>query len=226
MLLTTTTKTQKACTFVILTLIPLCFGAWRVVKITTNCEQKLTFFLKLHYNNDFWIGEDLYGECGQSNLIQVFLAGEKVIVKKTELAQFEKWDWIEQAKKAIRTETPYLLLPNSNQVIDNEAIGVKLRAPKYNNRLFNKFSDEFSENCATQWNQQMKEEGVDTPQTWDLDLDLAYYHPNGLYFNYQIEKVFIFPESNYLLLMTKNNLRCASGDTMNGFLIFKFKVVK
>lgn len=225
-MLPTTTKTQRLCSFVALTCVSLCFGSWTTHSFTTNCEQKLTFFFKLHYDNTFWIGEDLYGECGQSNLIQIFLTGEKAITKKTELAQFEKWDWIEQAKKAISTETPYSLLPNANQVIDNELYGIKLRVPKYNNRLFNKFSDEFSENCAFQWNQQMKEEGIDIPQTWDMDLDLAYYHPNGLYFNYQIEKVFIFPESNYLLMMTKNSLRCAGGDTMNGFLIFKFKAVK
>lgn len=225
-MLSTTTKTQKLCAFVVLFLMFFGFGSWTVRHLTTNCEQKLTFFFKLHYDNTFWIGEDLYGECGQSNLIQIFLTGEKASVKKTELAQFEKWDWIEQAKKAIRTESPYSLSPNSNQVIDNELYGIKLRAPKYNSRLLNRFSDEFAENCASQWNQKMKEEGIDIPQTWDMDLSLAYYHPQGLYFNYQIEKVFIFPESNYLLLMTKNTLRCAGGDTMNGFLIFKFKVVK
>jgi hypothetical protein len=201
-------------------------GAWTGHSITTNCEQKLTFFFKLHYDNTFWIGEDLYGECGQSNLIQVFLNREKAIVKKTELAQFEKWDWVEQAKKAIRVETPYVLSPNSNQVIDNESYGIKLRAPKYNGRLLNKFSNEFAENCAYQWNQAMQEEGINTPDSWDMELDLVYFHPNGLYFNYQMEKVFIFPESNFLLVMTKNEIRCASGDTMNGFLIFKFKTVK
>jgi hypothetical protein len=127
----------------------------------------------------------------------------------------------------MRVESPYSLFPNANQVIDNELYGIKLRAPKYNNRLFNKFEEEFAENCAYQWNTKMQEEGIDLPQTgWDMELDLAYFHPNGLYFNYQIEKVFIFPESNYILMMTKNNLKCAGGDTMNGFLIFKFKVVK
>ena len=207
-----------------LSVLLVMMGAW--TNVTTNCEQKFTFFFKQHYDNTFWIGEDLYGECGQSNLIQIFLVGEKATVKKTELAVFEKWDWIEQAKKAIRIESPYMLSPNTNQVIDNELYGVKLRAPKYNSRLLNKFSDEFSENCAYHWNQQMKEGGIDIPQTWDMELDLIHFHPHGLYFNYQIEKVFIFPESNYLLVMTKNNIRCISGDTTNGFLIFKFQVEK
>ena len=217
-------KLHKALLLVLFVCIAFFLTSWKF--LTTNCEQKLTFFFKSQYENTFWLGEDLYGECGQSNLIQIFWTGEKPFVRKTELAQFEKWDWIEQTKKAMRVEMPYSLIPNSNQVIDNELYGIKLRAPRTNDRLYNKFYEGFSENCAYQWNMKMKEEGIDMPQTWDMELDLAYYHPNGLYINYQIERVFIFPESNYLLLMTKNTTKCPSGDTMNGFLIFKFKVVK
>lgn len=193
---------------------------------TTNCDQKFTFFFKLQYDNVFWIGEDLFGECGESNLIQVFLGNDKQIIKKMPLAQFERWEWVEHIKKAMRTEISYALEVSSKQIIDDESRGIKLRTPKENNRLMNQFNNEFGENCAKQWNQKMKTDGIDEPQTWDMELDLVYYHPDGLYFNYQMEKVFVFPESSHLLIMTKQAQRCAGGDTMDGFMIFKFKTLK
>lgn len=190
---------------------------------TTNCEQKFTFFFKVQYDHTFWIGEDLYGECGQSNLIQVFLKEGKPLIKKIELAHFENWEWIEPVKKAIRVEKPYVFVPNGSKIIEDASTGLKIKPPKPNNRLYNLFAENFAENCARQWNNSMKEDGIDTPQTWDIDLDLVYYYPDGLYFNYDIEKVFMFPESSLLLVMTKNKEKCAGGDTMDGFLIFKFK---
>lgn len=194
---------------------------------TTNCDQKFTFFFKMQHDDVFWIGEDLFGECGQSNLIQVFLRGEKPSAKKIELAQFERWEWIEHAKKAMKTEVCYPLQLNSKQEINDEVLGIKLRAPKVNNRAMNQFTEEFAENCARQWNQKMGEDGIDAPVAdWDMELELAYYHADGLYCNYQIEKAFVFPESSYLLVMTKQAQRCAGGDTMNGFLIFKFTSTK
>ncbi|MCU0393184.1 MAG: hypothetical protein MUE81_18890 [Thermoflexibacter sp.] len=204
-------------------LLPL--GSFTNNVLTTNCDQKFTFFFKMQYDDTFWIGEDLYGECGQSNLIQIFLSGEKVQAKKMELAQFEKWDWIEQAKKVMRIESPFTFIPNSSQTIENDNIGIKLRKPKYNPDLLNKFSDEFVGSCAKQWNQKMGIKGIDLPQSWSWDLDLVYYHPDGLYFNYQIDKVYVFPESNFLLVMTKYDKRCAGGDTMNGFMLLKFKEI-
>jgi hypothetical protein len=193
---------------------------------TTNCDQKFTLFFKLAYEDIFWIGEDLYGECGQSSLLQVFVAGEKTLVKKMELAEFERWDWIDQARKAMRTEKPILILPNADNKVEYEALGIKLRNPKENYFLKKQFDREFAENCAYQWNQKMQKTGIDEPQTWDLDLDLVYYYANGLYFNYQIEKVYVFPESNLLCVMTYNENRCAGSDTMHGFLIFRFKVAR
>ncbi|TAH22542.1 MAG: hypothetical protein EAZ08_01335 [Cytophagales bacterium] len=194
---------------------------------TTNCDQKFTFFFKLQYDDVFWIGEDLFGECGQSNLIQVFLRGDKPSGKKIELDQFERWEWIDHAKKAMKTEVCYPLKLDSKQEIDDEVLGIKLRSPKHNNRAMNQFEEEFAENCARQWNQKMKTDGIDEPIVdWDTELELAYYHADGLYFNYQIEKAFVFPESSYLLIMTKQAQRCAGGDTMDGFMIFKFKSLK
>jgi len=195
--------------------------------MTTNCEQKFIFFFKLQNDDTFWIGEDLFGECGQSNLIQVFLKGDKPLAKETELAQFERWEWIEHAKKAMKTEVCYPLKVDSKQEIDDEVLGIKLRSPKNNNRAMNHFNEEFAENCARQWNQKMKTDGIDEPiVAWDMELELAYYHADGLYFNYQIEKAFVFPESSYLVIMTKQAQRCAGGDTMDGFMIFKFKTLK
>ncbi len=192
---------------------------------TTNCDQKFTFFFKLQYDNTFWIGEDLFGECGESNLIQIFLENEKLMVKKMPLAEFERWEWIEPIRKAMRTEIFYALEVGSKQVIDDDSRGIKLSKPKENKRLMSQFTKEFAENCAKQWNQQMQADGIDEPQTLGMDLDLVYYHPDGLYFSYQMEKVFVFPESGHLLIMTKQAKRCAGGDTMDGFMIFKFKTL-
>lgn len=175
---------------------------------TTNCEQKFTFFFKLQYDDVFWIGEDLFGECGESNLIQVFFGEGKSSLKKMPLSQFERWEWIESVKKAMRTEVFHTQEMDKEQVIDNEDMGIKLRTPKENNRLENDFTEKFAKNCARQWNERMKIDGIVEPIAWDMELDLVYYHPDGLYFNYKIEKVFIFPESDHLLIMTKQPMRC------------------
>ncbi|OQA00291.1 MAG: hypothetical protein BWY71_00770 [Planctomycetes bacterium ADurb.Bin412] len=56
-----------------------------------------------------------------------------------------------------------------------------------------------------------------------LSARLVYFYPAGLYVNYEIDRVYYFPKSRYLLIFTRQPQKAVGLDTMHGFLLFRLE---
>lgn len=189
---------------------------------SANCTQEYKFILKTEADNVFWVEEDIFGECSASNLIQIFTKNQPVIATKTEIS-FQQWDWTTHIKGAIRCEQA-IEMNAQNGALLLETMNLKLRNPKFNNELRQRFISEFSNDCAKQWNSAMGRQGVELPRTDNnLVLDLVYINPEGLYLDYKLVSGYAFPHSNLILIITTNDHKCARNNGTNGFMICRYR---
>ncbi|MCS6967173.1 MAG: hypothetical protein RMJ44_02060 [Cytophagales bacterium] len=209
-----------------LPLILLCSSARLNSSYSNHCEQEYRLLFKEKETDAFWIAEDLYGECSQSNLIQVDLSHAVPVQRVTPLREFGKWNVLESTLSTAIDIAPHTQILPQNGILHIEQIGVKLRTPERNPVLEDIYKRDFHEECAKQWNEAMKEQGINLPLVSGLHKitpKLLYASPNGLYFNYQIERAHYFPEGRLIIIFTKNNFfRCSSEVvTMHGFMILR-----
>ncbi|MCU0451732.1 MAG: hypothetical protein MUC97_18110 [Bernardetiaceae bacterium] len=190
---------------------------------STNCEQAYRLLFKARHEPTFWIGEDLYGECGQSNLVQISLE-PAAAATRLPLAKFAEWGWAEGLKANFATE-PAEELPSQGAEARHHHMALALQAPPENAKLDLLFKQEFGEYCAPQFNKILGRAAIDLPRFEGARADLLYHSPGGLYFNYRLGKAYLFPDSRLLLVFTKNPLRCQGGDTAHGFLIFRLQYI-
>jgi hypothetical protein len=192
-----------------------------------NCTQEFRFFFKNKHDNVFWIGENKYGECGESNLIQIYIDenNNKSYAKHTELKDFDNWAWITKAKESIKIEDVIMQKGENGQILF-PAMELSILPPLENPKLQNLKDNHYKNECAKVWNNLLGNEGIDLPMMIGLNSKLIYHYNEGLYFNYSIESVYIFPSSRYLILFTKNKNVCNGENSTHGFMIFKFEVLK
>lgn len=192
--------------------------------VSNQCEQSYRLLFKESERNVFWVAENIYGECSQSNLIQIDAEFSGATIRKTTLKEFDKWMMLEQSlKQAIDHEMPLEVLP-ANGTLAIATLGVKLRTPERNRTLETMYRKEFTSECASKWNEGMANVGIDLPVViGNGTCKLLYASPDGLYFNYQIDKAYYFTESRLIIIFTKNNsFRCNSEvATMHGFMILR-----
>ncbi|MDW8204334.1 MAG: hypothetical protein RMJ87_04820 [Cytophagales bacterium] len=173
-----------------------------------------------------WIAETLDGECSHANLIQVDLEHDKPIARQTALRDFNSWVQLkQQLQNAIEYEEPIEILPE-NGVLLLRKRNARLVTPDRNQSLEKDYLRDFSAECARKWNDATREAGIDLPTVnGKLQLKLLYYSPDGLYFNYSIDKAYYFANSNLICIFTKNNFfKCNSQVTsMHGFMILEIK---
>lgn len=208
-----------------LLLLPLLAVAVKPAPPPSNqCEQSYRLLFKERERDVFWIAENLYGECSQSNLIQVDVSRPEPHSRSTALKEFDQWRMLEQTlKQAIEHEQPTEILPR-NGVLTLGNTGVKIKAPERNKTLEQMYLQDFFSECARQWNDGMRQAGIDMPVISGAAVPkLLYVSPDGLYFNYRIDKAYLFPDSRTLILFTKNNtFRCNSEiSSMHGFMIMR-----
>lgn len=206
-----------------LSIVSICYSVNPPV-VSNRCEQSYRLLFKEADRSAFWIAENIYGECSQSNLIQVEVESSGVISRKTTLNEFDKWTPLEQSlKQAINHEIPLEVLP-VNGTLSIETLGVRLRTPERNRILENMYLKQFNSECASRWNAGMANAGINLPVvTGNGTCRLLYASPDGLYFNYQIDKAYYFAESRLIIIFTKNNsFQCNSEiATMHGFMILR-----
>lgn len=195
--------------------------------VSNGCSQEYKFFFKNKHDDTFWIGENLYGECGTSSLIQVFIdnKGQVPTARVTELRDFDSWAWIETAQRSVQTDEVIMLSAENGQIIF-PSMKLKIAPPPNNVKLQTLKHNEFHDECAKTWNKQMGKNGIDMPVMEGFKTNLVYHYAGGLYFNYFIDKVYIFPQSRYMVLFTKNQQKCETAGTMYGFMILSFEMVK
>lgn len=203
--------------------VGLHLSATPINSLTTFCEQEFLFFFKTRYHeHTLWIGENRYGECGSSNLWQVFIPNDSSIVaKRTKMKRFNDWIWAEKLQLTLEEEKPLQLIDQDDRGCGYKNLGIRVNNPKSNPKLKQLFEDNFAQDCALQWTQATGRNGIDMPKFEGFTGNLLYYYPMGLYFDYQITKAYLFPISKLLLVFTRNSRRCLGGDTMHGFLVFR-----
>ncbi|WP_448519764.1 hypothetical protein [Rhodoflexus sp.] len=192
--------------------------------VSNQCDQSYRLLFKEKERDLFWIAENIYGECSQSNLIQIDLSSLAVHTRVTPIKEFDRWGVLEQAlKHSIDYELPIEIMPR-NGVLSLDLIGIKLRTPERHKQFEQMYRKDFSSECARQWNEGMGLGGIVLPvASGNIAPKLLYASPNGLYFNYQIDRAYYFADSRLIIIFTKNNEFRCNGDvaSMHGFLILR-----
>ncbi len=195
-------------------------------KRTGGCNQEFKFFFKSKHDDAFWIGENLYGDCGESHLIQIFSSSQGnqfYETKLTELKEFDSWHWVEQANQVLKTEE-YIAVKSYNGSVNFPVTNISLSPPVANSFLLTQKQTSFPYDCAKHWNKNMGKQGIDLPICKGIKPELVYFYKEGLYFNYTIEQAYLFTQSKYILLFTKSQHTCNGESTMHGFMLLKFTI--
>jgi hypothetical protein len=195
------------------------------LSFTQGCPQEYKFFFKNKHDDTFWIGENLYGECEKSSLIQLFIDSRTNTCTEriSEFKSFDRWESIVDMQKHMATDHVIILNGQQGQ-INYSAMQMQLISPPTNIKLQTLKQNEYHDDCAKVWNSQMGSKGIDMPQIKGAKISLVHAYSGGLYFNYSIDKAYIFPDSRYIVLFTQNKAICESTSTMHGFMVFKFSM--
>ncbi len=193
------------------------------VYVTSSCKQVFNFMgLSEGPKPVFWITEDLSGECNTSRLLQVVMADSTPFVIYTELKESGNWDWFKKGVEYLQMK-PALRLNNQDGIWTVERETWRIKTPSHDQNLseaFDKHIRAGGSNGIT-WNKDRVSDGVILPQVEDAKTNLVYYYRAGLYINYEIDKVYYFPNFGYLLIFTRQSKLAIGLDTMHGFVILK-----
>lgn len=187
----------------------------------SGCVQQYNFFLKAQFNDLFWIGESISGDCRSSKLIQILLEeGKEPQIISLMLKDYNRWQWIESAEDYLRRETSVELEKRGNTFVEKGS-NLKVKPAPYNNSLLQFYQEKYNGVCAEEWNEIVKSQGIKEPEISGWKSELKYAHPKGLYFNYEISNVIFFPDTQYLLVFTQHSMRCVGDNTQHGFMLLK-----
>ena len=189
-----------------------------------NCQQAHNFFFKAKSSDLFWVGESWDGNCQQSQLIQVLLSpNEAAQVIKLPLLDYNDWKWAENGKDYVRSETA-VRFNKSGSIFTSSSANFTVKAPAFKPQLYNLYYEQYNGTCPEQWNENFGYTSIVIPKLrGDKSYELVYAYPGGFYFNYQIDQVIYFPDSQYLLVFTENAILCSENKSTYGFLLLKKK---
>lgn len=190
--------------------------------LTTNCTQSFALLAKT--DRVLWIALDVNGECYYSHLLQLIITDSAVLeVPPTQLKKFSDWEEIKRGIKHFHIDSLIRLEPSNGSWITSKHSWT-LRAAESNHQLFERYSQfhkQFANDNGRLWNQTMGKAGIDLPIFKDIEMELIYAFPAGLYVNYQIAEAFFFEGYGQLLVFTRQKILANSKNTMHGFLLFK-----
>ena len=199
------------------TLLSFCFMAcfWPIhtVFATTNCIQEFFFFGLV--DDVFWIGENISGECTVSYIHQVHSNDSSNVLVSSSLKEYNDWTWLKNGmghlnlEKFIRAKR----LTAGWQIED-----FTIKNPVSNQRLLDSFLEDWN---ILEWNEKEGIKGIVLPQIKNRKTQLLYTYPSGLYINYEINNVYYFPDSKYLLIFTHQPITAPGADTWHGFMILR-----
>ena len=190
-----------------------CFWPIHTLFATTNCVQEFIFFGLV--GDVFWIGENISGECITSYLHQVHINDSSNELISSSLEECNDWTWLKSGiscmnlEKSIRAKR----LTAGWQIED-----FTIKNPVSNQRLL----DSFLVDCnILEWNEKEGIKGIVLPQIKNRKTQLLYTYPYGLYIDYEINNVYYFPDSKYLLIFTHQPITASGADTLHGFIILR-----
>lgn len=197
-----------------------------------NCTQIFNFVCKTQFDDLFWIVEHRAGECNNSTLLQVLIEpkkrktpGSKELYEPKAIPlvfrDYNDMRWVESSRGYLRTEM-FEELQQKGNAFEDPQTKLSIKPPRYNRHQHNLYVEQFANACGEEWNDVNEQAGVDPPRiSGKNECCVVYWHPKGLYINYEISRVLFFPDTNYLVVFTTNEIRCTGNNTMDGFLILK-----
>ncbi len=169
-----------------------------------------------------WIAEDMYEPAKRSRLHQVIVSDANVMAAVAELSNFSDWYPAKQLVDRLQEER-FIELDKKRDYIGNKELLIEIRVPKKSAAMWEEFRGHIRAggSGAESWNAAKGAEGMKLPAIKGRPMELIYYYPGGLYFNYEIDKAIWCADSGYLLIFTQQDIRVRGGDAMGGFFIFR-----
>jgi hypothetical protein len=184
------------------------------------CERRYDLLLFEASGQYCWIGETSYGDCLEGRVLHIGLEqGHGQLASTQGPMPAGDFGWAEAAGRGVPQAHAVALDPG--QDFHYPLSGLRVKAPPYNTKRYNEFLAQSHASCAREWNLQRGLSGLDEPRMPGLQPQLLYAHPDGLYFNYQIERAYYLPDLRCLVLFTTQALRCQHGASMPGFLLYR-----
>jgi hypothetical protein len=188
---------------------------------TTNCVQDQRLLgLTGEPAAIIWIAEDVAGECYYSQLLQVVLEETEVGLLRTYLREYGEWGAVVEAFGLLESE---LESEVAEQADGSWRIGKstgEIHPPPDKPRLRDSFPEE-APWSAEGWNRRHGKDGIVLPVFEGMEVDLAYYHPDGFYVDYDVSQVHYFERAGIVVVFTRQELQGSGKDTMHGFLVFR-----
>ncbi|RMG68067.1 MAG: hypothetical protein D6715_03365 [Calditrichaeota bacterium] len=190
---------------------------------STACRQSFhLLFLTRSQPLTLWVGEDLSGECSLSRLVQVVLDEPEARTLYTLLEDYGQWQWLKRVRDRLQHFAVDSLSRQQNLWQDRSG-RIQLSAPPADSLRMQAFWDHIAGtgSGAESWNRTRGRDGLQEPVFVKGTAVLRYAYPAGLYLNYQIDRVYLFPEAGLLVIFTRQEQLAPGLDTMNGFLVYQ-----
>jgi hypothetical protein len=197
-----------------------------VVQATSFCEQTLKLLGVSGTGTVgpciFWVAEDLSGECGESQLIQVVVQTDQAGLIKSQLGAYQDWGGLGDAVALL--DGPDVVPLEKQDLFWQDKDGrIKLTVPDPNQALHERYLKAADTWCssAREWNTRMGAQGTLCPSVEGRPLELLYAYAAGYYVNYRVKQVLYVPDRALLFVRTEQKQRAVGMDAMHGFMVLR-----
>jgi hypothetical protein len=194
---------------------------------STCCEQKFELLgLDTAKTRILYITEILSGECYFVNLWRLEINENEIL---DQVKRYDVGETLEKTQEQIKQSISNEIKPTVEKPIEFKyqesvwrnplndwQIRKTVTPPELMNRMHR---SEFINGYM--WNKENEERGIVNPEFIGINVMLQFYHPAGLYLDYEIDRIYYFVKSQYIVLFTRQERKGAGWDTMHGFLLFK-----
>jgi hypothetical protein len=194
---------------------------------TTVCEQKFELLgLDTAKTKMLYITETLSGECYHVKLFCLEVSRNSVIER---VQKYKVDDTLEKTQEQVKQQIVEKISLTAEKPVEfsyqdsvwqNPLFDWQIKKSITPAHLFDRMSNtKFM--VGFLWNRENKERGILAPVFINNKALLLYYHPAGLYIDYEIERIYYFVRSHYILIFTHQERKAVGLDTMHGFILYK-----
>lgn len=177
--------------------------------LPTNCTQDFSF--PGASNEKIWVIEHVGGTCHYFKLIQINYSDSSITGVESKVLEDMQTDSFINSFAGSRHISTLELTRVGDHLTPIPQMNFTLQQPGADSSLLAKnFRDGVRINPPS----------IVAPIFAGVHAQLLYQYDAGLYVNYQIDRAYLVPDNNIVIVFTHNPLLTAGGDTMNGFMIF------
>ena len=156
--------------------------------------------------------EHVGGECHYSKLMELSYSDTSITSVELKILEYKNTDYFAASFAASEQISTIELSKIGDDLTDIPQLSATLRPPSADSILLAK--------CFRN-GVRMYPLPIVLPIMSGVRTQLLYQYDAGLYVNYQIDRAYLVPARNILIMFTKGSLLTTGGDTMNGFMIFR-----